>query len=117
VTEFASGAKSTVSKPRYDLVPIEGIQYCAERMGLGAQSHGPRNYMKGVNDEAFILDRKNHLFEHCKHYIDGTTVTGKDGRVDTPLDHLKAVLANASMLAALEEARLAMKVAGEISDS
>jgi hypothetical protein len=115
--EFSSGARSTVAKPRYDLVPIEGIQYCAERMELGAASHGPRNFMKGVNDPAFIQDRKNHLFEHAKHYLDGTTVVGSGGRVDTPLDHLKAVLANACMLAALEEGQMVMKQAGGVSDS
>jgi len=62
-------------------------------MALGATSHGRRNYENGAGDETFIRDRKNHLVLHALRYLDG----------DTSDDHLGAILANAAMLARLEE--------------
>jgi hypothetical protein len=91
---FASGAKSTVEKPRYDLVPAEAVQYIAERFAFGASRHGERNWEKGVNDAAFFRDRKNHGFEHYMNYL----CTGD-------VEELKAAICNMAMLAAIEERR------------
>lgn len=92
MTTFDSGAKSTEKKPRYDLLPLEGVQRGAQRMAEGAASHGERNYERGVSDPAFIKDRENHLIEHALLYAAG----------DRSTDHLGAIIANASMLARLE---------------
>ena len=106
--QFKSGAKSTVQKPRYDLVPPEAVRYIAERFGFGAKSHGPRNWEKGICDDEFFTDRKNHAVEHLLNYVNGvTTVDPGRNRVDTPLDHLKAAITNLAMLAAIEERRAA----------
>jgi hypothetical protein len=103
---FESGAKSTEEKPRYDLVPIEAITYIAERLSFGAQRHGDRNWQKGINDAAFIRDRKNHAVEHLLAYVTGTNLPpDKTGKVDTPKDHLKAAITNLAMLAYIEEHR------------
>jgi hypothetical protein len=104
--QFKSGARSTEIKPRYDLVPPEAVRYIAERLGMGAEHHGERNFEGGAADEEFIRDRKNHAVEHLLHYVNGRT-TGPDkyGEYDMPLDHLKAALANLAMLAYLEEHR------------
>ena len=102
---FASGAKSTEEKERFDLVPLVAIKAIAQRLGYGASRHGEKNYEKGWNDPVFIRDRKNHAFEHLVHYINGDTTADKDGNVDTPQDHLGAALTNLAMLARLEEMR------------
>jgi len=90
---FASGAKSSEAAPRLDLVPLAALLRLAARMALGATSHGARNYERGVDDPAFIMDRRNHLVLHCVQYASG----------DQTDDHLGAILANAAMLARLEE--------------
>jgi len=87
---FTSGAKSTVIKPPYHLVPLIAIQLIAERFGFGAARHGARNYRQGANDPVFVQDRKNHMFEHMVNYLEH----GK--RSD-----LAAVLCNGAMLADL----------------
>jgi hypothetical protein len=87
MTTFESGAKSSEPKPRYDLLPIEGIARGAIRMAEGAATHGERNFERGANDAAFIKDRICHLVEHSLHYAQG----------DTSTDHL-----GACMLARLE---------------
>jgi hypothetical protein len=92
---FDSGAKSTEAKPRYDLLPLEGVARGAQRMAEGAATHGERNYERGVADAAFVRDRMNHLIEHAILYSQG----------DQSTDHLGAVIANACMLARLEVLR------------
>jgi len=104
--KFKSGAKSSEIKPRYDLVPIEAIRRIAERLGKGAAFHGEHNYRKGVDDEEFIVERRNHAVEHLLNYVSGTTTKDKRGDIDTPMDHLSAALANLAMLAYLEEERI-----------
>lgn len=91
--EFTSGARSSEAAPRLDLIPLASLLRQAARMAMGAASHGERNYEKGASDPAFILDRKNHLALHVALYISG----------DESDDHLGAILANAGMLARLEE--------------
>lgn len=88
--EFESGAKSTVVKPRFDLIPLASLELLAERFGYGAERHGDKNYLKGRSDAVFIRDRKNHLFEHVVRYL----AEGKR-------EDLAAVLCNAAMLAEL----------------
>jgi hypothetical protein len=85
---FASGAKSSEEKPRYDLIPLEAQRREALRMGEGARKHGDRNYQQGAADPAFRRDRINHLIEHALRYADG----------DRSEDHLAAVRCNAGML-------------------
>lgn len=87
---FASGAKSTTKKPRYDLIPLRALELLAERFGYGADRHGERNYRKGINDQEFITDRVNHLIEHVQKFAE--TRTRED---------LAAILCNAAILADL----------------
>jgi hypothetical protein len=89
---FASGARSSEEKPRYDLIPVEALRREAIRMAEGARAHGVNNYRVGVHDPAFITDRINHLIEHAVKYASG----------DRSDDHLAAVRANAGMLIWLE---------------
>jgi hypothetical protein len=107
--QFKNGAKSTEIKPRYDLVPPEAVRYIAERLGLGAEHHGERNFEGGVGDPEFIRDRQNHAVEHLLQYVNGRT-TGPDkyGEYDTPIDHLKAAITNLAMLAYLEDHRISL---------
>lgn len=90
---FVSGAKSSEEAPRLDLVPLASIIRQAHRMAIGAAGHGEWNYRRGANDADFIRDRKNHLALHVAKYLAG----------NQDEDHLGAVLANAGMLADLEE--------------
>lgn len=100
--EFDSGAKSTVQKPEYRLVPIEAMQAIAKRFAYGAARHGEKNYQKGANDPAFIRDRQNHAIEHLLHYVQQDTIKTPDGKVETPIDHLEAAICNLAMLCWLE---------------
>jgi hypothetical protein len=85
---FASGAKSSEEKPRYDLIPLVALEREAIRMAEGARAHGENNYRAGVNDLGFVRDRINHLIEHALKYADG----------DRSDDHLAAIRCNAAML-------------------
>lgn len=85
---FTSGAKSTVKKPRYDLVPLITDQLIAERHEYGASRHGVRNYLKGKDDQEFITDRINHLIEHAKEFA-----------THRRRSDLAAILCNGSILA------------------
>jgi hypothetical protein len=98
--EFKSGAKSTEVKPRYDLIPVEALTYIAERFGKGALTHGPRNWQRGIGDEVFITDRKNHAIAHLMNYVNGVATAD-----DSVKDHLKAAICNLAMLAWIEEHR------------
>lgn len=86
--KFASGAKSTVVKPRYDLIPLAALVLTAERFAYGADRHGARNYRRGATDEVFITDRINHLQEHLARFAETRS------RAD-----LAAILCNAAILA------------------
>jgi len=85
---FASGAKSSEEKPRYDLIPLEAQRREAVRMAEGARKHGENNYQQGASDPAFRRDRINHLIEHALRYADG----------DRSEDHLAAIRCNTGML-------------------
>jgi hypothetical protein len=92
---FASGAKSSEEKPRYDLIPVCALEREAVRMAEGAKAHGENNYQQGVNDPAFIRDRINHLIAHALNYASG----------DRSDDHLAAIRCNAGMLMWIESQR------------
>lgn len=115
--QFKSGAKSNEVKPRFDLIPLEALQYMAERFGGGAVSHGERNWEQGANDPEYILDVKNHTAEHLLNYIAGRTTVDKNGREEGPIDHLKAALTRAAMLAYFEEHRPADLVPEKVEDT
>lgn len=85
---FTSGAKSTVVKPRYDLIPLRGLELVAERFEYGAGRHGERNYRKGGDDPVFVQDRINHLIEHCMKFAEHRR-----------REDLAAVICNAMILA------------------
>lgn len=61
---FSSGAKSSGTKPRYDLIPTWALQRIARRFELGAAKYGVDNWKKGLGDREFILDRINHAIDH-----------------------------------------------------
>ncbi len=88
--QFSSGAKSSVVKPRFDLLPVRGLKLGANRFQYGASRHGERNYTKGGGDPTFIRDRINHLIEHCLKFA--ATRQTKD---------LEAIICNGMMLAEL----------------
>lgn len=89
--EFQSGARSSEPAPRYDLIEPAFVRVTAGRMAQGAESHGPKNYLNGMDDPAFIQDRVNHLVGHVLAFAAGQTDD----------DHFAAVCANCNMLAAL----------------
>lgn len=91
---FASGAKSSEAKPRYDLIPLVALEREAIRMAEGAAVHGENNYRQGKGDQGFFKDRVNHLLEHALKYAAG----------DRSEDHLAAIRCNTGMLMWLEEA-------------
>jgi hypothetical protein len=92
---FASGAKSSEEKPRFDLIPVCALEREAVRMAEGAKAHGENNYQQGVNDPAFVRDRINHLIAHALNYAAG----------DRSDDHLAAIRANCGMLMWIESQR------------
>lgn len=95
--EFQSGAKSSELKPRYDLIPIEALDYIAARLAVGVAHHGENNYKRGVDDKTFITDRINHAIAHLQNYANRNTTE------DTPKQHLQAAITNLAMLCYLEE--------------
>lgn len=97
---FSSGAASSGMKPRYDLIPPFALKRIAERFSLGAAKYGDNNWMKGVNDREFILDRLNHAVEHLYNVINGI-----HHPVDSNDDDLAAVILNCIFAMAYEETR------------
>jgi hypothetical protein len=95
VAVFASGAKSSEQKPRFDLIPVEAQIREAIRMAEGAATHGENNYQAGKADPVYVNDRINHMIEHALLYASG----------DRSTDHLAAVRCNAGMLIWLETHR------------
>lgn len=85
---FPSGATVTRLAPRFELVPREAIERMTRRLECGAEVHGDDNLAKGLQDEAFLQERRRHLFHHALLYLHG----------DASDDHLAAILANAAIL-------------------
>lgn len=88
--EFTSGAKSTVKKPWYHLLPQRALALCAGRFQYGAERHGEKNYQKGAEDKEFITDRINHMIEHSLKFAESRKTSD-----------LAAILCNAAILAEL----------------
>jgi hypothetical protein len=79
---FASGAKSSEEKPRYDLMPLCALRRWAERLDYGARKHGAKNWTLGKDDADYRRDRINHTIEHLLKYANG----------DRSEDHLGAAM-------------------------
>lgn len=105
--QFASGAKSTEIKPRYDLIPLEALLAMANRFAYGAARHGEHNWRKGATDPDFRRDRGNHAVEHIFNYLNNrTTYDATTGEATTPEHHLEAAITNLAMLCGLEQMAL-----------
>lgn len=61
--DFKSGATSSGNKPPYECLTLTFLRRCAMRMKLGMH-YGKHNWMLGVQDKEFVLDRLNHAQEH-----------------------------------------------------
>lgn len=92
---FASGASSSGKLPRFDLIPRIALQKLAERFTLGSIKYGDFNYKKGFNDKKFILDRINHLRNHCDALISPKNAEEWDD------DNIAAILWGGAFLAEL----------------
>jgi hypothetical protein len=68
--KFKSGAKRSGDKPRYDLIPHEGLRRLAERYTLGASKYGEYNWQKGLKDPEYIKQFKCHLAAHLFDYFE-----------------------------------------------
>lgn len=85
---FASGAKRSSVKPRYDLILPVFLQRVAAVWTRGAEKYGEGNWQKGANDQEWIKDIPNHIIEHIYQYIAG----------DQSEDHLANIACNVQML-------------------
>jgi hypothetical protein len=97
--KFKSGATSSEYKLPFDLINLHVLRRFAARLKLGAEKHGRFNYVKGLRDKEFIIDRLNHAFEHLKLAIDGI----ENGEIYTD-DDLGAVLVNVQMAMEYQQA-------------
>lgn len=62
---FASGAKRSQTKPRYDLIPSIFLKRLAARFEMGLR-YGEHNYKRGLPfDDTF-----NHIIDHLQSYRD-----------------------------------------------
>ena len=61
---FASGAKRSELKPRYDLIPSVALEALARRYALGAERYGEYNWQKGLP----FNDVFNHMQDHMEHF-------------------------------------------------
>lgn len=71
LTRFKSGATSSKTSPRFDLIPREALECLADRLAGGAIKHGERAWMKGLDDPEFMRDRLNHTIEHLLNVSNG----------------------------------------------
>lgn len=54
----------------YRLVPKEGLRRLALRYTVGGQKYGEGNWKRGLRNQGFIEERKNHLVEHLFEYLE-----------------------------------------------
>jgi hypothetical protein len=95
--QFASGAKSSRVMNFFDLIPRAALRLLSDRFKLGAELRGEEwSHRKGVNDDAFVRDRINHMIDHAFAYAEHRKE-----------EDLGAVLCNAAMLADIAELRKA----------
>lgn len=64
---FKSGTTST-TKPRFELLPYEGLKRAAIRYELGLQKHGDRAW-NALSPNQVALTDKEWLIERCSHGI------------------------------------------------
>ena len=64
-----SGALSSSSCTRYDLIPRCFTTRVADRFALGAKEYPPFNYKKGLTDKVYIIERINHILQHMQAFI------------------------------------------------
>src|SRR5438093_12333597 len=57
---FPGGARRTIRKLRFELIPFESLESVAEVLTRGAVKYGPYNWKRGQKD--FFLDAWNHAF-------------------------------------------------------
>lgn len=62
----SSGALSSHTSVRYDLIPRVFLERTGKRYELGAVKYPPFNFSAGLADKAYIIDRMNHLQEHVQ---------------------------------------------------
>jgi hypothetical protein len=91
---FESGATRSEVASAYDLVPPEAMQRFAARYGMGAEKYGILNYLKGINDPAFVRQLISHMEAHLHDYkVNGSSVE----------DNLAAIMWGASTLMVVEK--------------
>ena len=94
----AGGSTRSEKAPGYHLVPSAGLRRTAKRFDLGAERHGPFNWMKSLENEkdarAFCEEAFNHGMEHMLKMQMG---------LDPQDDHLGAVGWMQSVLSYVEE--------------
>jgi hypothetical protein len=80
---FASGAKSSEHKLRYDLIPFHiFLDRLAKRYTDGAVKYGEYNWQKGLTERAYVLDRLNHLLVHVTRLVETIRAQmGSDGDI------------------------------------
>jgi hypothetical protein len=84
--KLPGGATRSERAPAYHLVPGEGNRRTALRFGLGAEKHGPWNWIRSLDTpahaRAFANEAYNHMIEHANKMKD---------RADPEDDHLGAI--------------------------
>lgn len=91
-TAFEGGATRTAQKTRFDLIPPVALEMLAERLCLGAEKHGARNWEKGGAD--FEAASISHLMGHLTSYMKSPN------RVDA-----SALICNAAFLCFFQDQR------------
>lgn len=83
INEHSSGAKSSGDLPYYECLTDEFLDRCAQRMTEGAKKYGKYNWVKGVHDKEYIMERLRHAQKHLRILMmsiehDLTLVNGDD---------------------------------------
>lgn len=66
---FSSGAKSSGTFTRFDLIPRVFLERIAKRFEIGAKKYPPFNYRIGFKEKAYVIDRINHLQNHLNAFL------------------------------------------------
>lgn len=83
--EFENGVKREHLRPRYDLIPKEGLEELAIRFTQGAEKYGEYVW-QGAGDD-FFKDIPNHMVDHLWNYMNRI-----DNGEDNDIDNLAAVM-------------------------
>jgi hypothetical protein len=65
---------SSSKKPRFAMIPYAALEALAARFDLGEQKHGPKPWnalsdQAGLQDEAWITSRIEHVIHHAYQYL------------------------------------------------